>query len=273
MLEQPGLIYSYDGSFTGFLCCVFESFTKKELPGGILGPNEVQLTIFPAKSIDTDIKKARRVEQLISSRIGAPVLRFLRRAFLTCLPQKEVHMLRFVRLAYRKGPGVVSMLSDGTVYALHKAVRFLGSEVERYKGFVRFSDCGGVLVSTIQPKNYVLPFLGLHFRVRFPGEKFLIYDESHHMLCACSDGRFWVSDSTDIEQPEASGEEENYRRLWRAFYDAIAIKERENSRCRMGHMPKRYWHCMTEMQQDEAARRPAKKEGGPSGLLDMVKLR
>ena len=30
------IIYQYDGSFEGLLCCVFESYTKKERPTAIL---------------------------------------------------------------------------------------------------------------------------------------------------------------------------------------------------------------------------------------------
>ena len=33
----------------------------------------------------------------------------------------------------------------------------------------------------------------------------------------------------------------------RRFYDTIAIRERENPRCRMNHMPKKYWKNMVEM--------------------------
>ena len=42
--------------------------------------------------------------------------------------------------------------------------------------------------------------------------------------------------------------EARYRLLWKRFYDTIAIRERENPRCRMTHMPKRYWGTMTEFQ-------------------------
>ena len=44
--------------------------------------------------------------------------------------------------------------------------------------------------------------------------------------------------------------EANYRILWKRFYDTIAIKERENPRGRMTHMPKRYWNTMTEFQDE-----------------------
>ena len=42
-------------------------------------------------------------------------------------------------------------------------------------------------------------------------------------------------------------EETAYRQLWRRFYDAVAIRERENPRLRMSRMPKRYWSQMTEL--------------------------
>ena len=52
-----------------------------------------------------------------------------------------------------------------------------------------------------------------------------------------------------MAQPDET--ETSYRRLWKRFYDTIAIKERENPRCRQTHMPKRYWNTMTEFQSEE----------------------
>ena len=46
--------------------------------------------------------------------------------------------------------------------------------------------------------------------------------------------------------------EAQYRRLWRRFYDTIAIRERENPRLRMSHMPKRFWGTLTEFQEESA---------------------
>jgi probable DNA metabolism protein len=52
--------------------------------------------------------------------------------------------------------------------------------------------------------------------------------------------------------------EREYRQLWRKFYDTIAIQERYNPKCRMTHMPKRYWGTMTEFQTGPAE--PGRKE-------------
>ena len=35
--------YCYDGSFAGFLCCVFESYARKEIPAEVCPPEEGQL--------------------------------------------------------------------------------------------------------------------------------------------------------------------------------------------------------------------------------------
>lgn len=52
----------------------------------------------------------------------------------------------------------------------------------------------------------------------------------------------------NIEFPEADETELGYRKLWKQFYNTIAIEARYNPKCRMTHMPKRYWENMTEMQ-------------------------
>ena len=51
--------------------------------------------------------------------------------------------------------------------------------------------------------------------------------------------------------------EKRYRRLWRCFYDTIAIRERENPKLRMSHMPKRFWPLLPELQSDPDAIPPS----------------
>ena len=47
--------------------------------------------------------------------------------------------------------------------------------------------------------------------------------------------------------------ERQYRRLWRAFFETVAIRERTNPRCQNTHLPKRYRAMMTEFQPPEDA--------------------
>ena len=50
--------YCYDGSFAGFLCCVFESYARREIPAEVCPPEEGQLNFFGARDIPTDPQRA-----------------------------------------------------------------------------------------------------------------------------------------------------------------------------------------------------------------------
>ena len=111
MLERSNLIYEYDGSFEGLLCCVFESYEKKQIPHDICMTDSAQTTLFPVKEIYTDMQKAKRVRCSIPKKMGSQALGFVRRCFLTCLAQKELYILLFLRLGYKHGPSVMNMLA------------------------------------------------------------------------------------------------------------------------------------------------------------------
>lgn len=250
MPDGTNLIYQYDGSFDGLLCCVFESYMKKEIPADILPPDATQATLFPVREIETEPEKARRVLVSIPKKMGEEALDFVRRAFLTCAPQKERNILLFLRLGYRVGPRVLDMLTDDTVDALQKAVRHLNNEAHLLKGFLRFSDFNGALAAEIEPKNNVLPLLVQHFCERYPEERFLIYDRTHASALIYRPYKPMILPVEDFQMPEPDEEERSFRELWRLFYKTIEIEGRHNPRCRMSHMPKRYWKEMTEFSQD-----------------------
>ena len=241
------LVYLYDGSFDGFLCCVFDSYTKKEVLTAIYSDEDFAPSLFATRTVVTDTAHARRVYRSLV-RISPTVGPFLRRCHLTCLEEKELYMYRFVRKLYRLGPPLLRSLTDETYLPLLRAVRHLEHEAELLRGFVRFSDLSGVLGGEIEPKNRVLPLLRSHFCSRYQNERLFLYDRTHREALFYADGR---SEILPLEHFQMAGPDETearYRTLWKRFYDTIAIRERENPRLRMTHMPKRYWNTMTEFQ-------------------------
>lgn len=246
MYHQSDLIYRYDGSFDGLLCCVFESYEKKEIPMNILLSDASQTLLFSDKTISTDLEKANRVLSSIPQKIGVRALDFIRHAFLTCFSQKELYILLFLRLGYAHGPAVMSMLTHDVVNTLCKAVKHLEKESHLLKGFLHFSVFDNVLVGEIEPKNYVLPLLTQHFCERYPEERFLIYDKTHAMGLIYQPYQSSVIPIESLELPAADAAEQTFRELWQLFYNTIAIESRYNPKCRMNLMPKRYWAYMTE---------------------------
>ncbi len=111
-----------------------------------------------------------------------------------------------------------------------------------------------ILIARIGPKEKVLPRVMPHFADRFHGATFLIYDETHDMLGIYRPGRHWVL----YEQisgafpgvPELFSKKNETERemedLWKVFFEATDIKERENLKVQRNLLP--LWHrkYMTE---------------------------
>ena len=262
------ILYFYDGSFEGFLSCVFESYAHHERPSAI--ESEEVPTLFATRWVETEVSHAQRVLRKLHA-ISPWGLELVRRGFLTCLPQREMALYRLIQKLLEEGPAFLHNLSDETLNPVFQAVRHLNGEAHLLKGFVRFSDYGGVLAAEIEPKNRVLPLLRGHFCSRFQNEDFLIYDRVHHEVLLSQHGASAIRplDALSLAAPDKT--EAAYRRLWKQFYDTVAIRERYNPKLRRTHMPKRYWNTMTEFQgedyfraAEDAAAVPA--PGAPDGI-------
>jgi len=241
------IIYTYDGSFDGFLCCVFESVYTGELPFDILSEEELPPTILEVRPIATDPARAERVRASIPLKISRRALELVATVFCSCLENRELRILEFLLRGYREGGKLCFKLGDAMTAPLLSAERHLLREAHLLKGFVRFSDVGGALAAVITPKNYVLPFIARHFILRYDQEQFMIFDKTNRAALVYQNGRAEILRVDQVAFPEISADEARYQALWKRFYHTIAIEGRENPRCRMTHMPKRYWENMLEV--------------------------
>lgn len=244
------VIYQYDGSFEGFLCCVFDSYQYKEIPAAIQCGEDAVFTLFDSRTIHTDRGHAARVLRKVSS-CAPEAGTLLWHGFLSCLPEKEMHLYHFTAKILRDGPGFLRDRSDEVLFPIAKAVQHLRGEVHLLKGFVRFSDLGGVLGGEIEPKNRVLPLLKGHFCARYHNERFFLYDRTNQEALFYAGGKAVIHALEHFQMAPPDETEAHYRTLWKRFYDTVAIKERYNPRCRMANMPKRYWNTMTEFQDED----------------------
>jgi len=142
------------------------------------------------------------------------------------------------------------MLADNTVHAVEKSAFACAREGHLYKGFVRFSVHGDVMTAVIEPKHSVLPLIAGHFCERYHAESFVIYDKTHGSAIVASKGSHAIVPAEGFEPPRADTGEIEARRLWKLFYDTIAIEQRDNPRCRVSMMPKRFWSRLTEMEEN-----------------------
>lgn len=255
-LRDAGIVYCYDGSFEGFLCCVFESFARHEMPFAVWTPAQETATLFPVLQVETDPARARRVFASFRPRLGPEAERLVTRDFLSGREDREECLLRFLDFAYAVGPGAVRRYGHPDVAPLYEMQHSLDWEVDKFQGFVRFEEHGGMLGAVIHPKNYILPLLRGHFCARFPEEDFLIYDAAHGAALLYRGHKAELLElAAPFEMPAPDARERELQAMWKKFYDTLAIDARRSERGRMTHCPKRFWADLTELR-EQAPRQP-----------------
>lgn len=273
LLMQPAdEVYVYDGSLAGFYQCVYNAVYSRRIPQNIQSIHSMQGSLLPVYVVETDIAKASRVRAAVKEKISSRVLELCENVFLSNAVRKEIDMLLLLQRGFERGAGMIREIADPLIGRLLKAETRLLGEVHLLKGFVRFAEVQGILVAGIHPKNFVLSLLAPHFVDRFPQEKWMICDYTHHIALLYADGHVELTEWQEAAVCEYSEQELLYQRLWQRFYSAISIRERENSKCRMTHMPKRYWRNMPEVHEECAQSLTEGKRMGIEGKME-VELR
>ena len=238
--------YYYDGSFDGLLTVIYIAYNDRENKILRVSAKAEQLILaLDDIHIITDFSKARRVEKSICDKLSYNFLNSIRTCFLSCDKNKDTVIIHTVYKALKYGEEILNSLDDHAFY-MNKLVKQVLNERHRYLGLLRFKEMkDGIMFSTIEPKNNILPILISHFKNRMKREKIAIFDKGRKMI-VYYDGKkaeiFFV-ESLEIEW---SDEEIEYSELWKTFHKSISIKERENKKLQQNNLPKYYWKHLVE---------------------------
>ena len=238
--------YDYDGSFDGLLTVIYMAYNDRESNMLRVSAKAEQLILaLDDIHIITDFFKARRVEKAICEKLSQNFLNSIRTCFLSNDKNKDTIIIHTVYKALNQGEEILNSLDDHAFY-MNKLVKQVLNERHRYLGLLRFKEMkDGIMFSTIEPKNNILPILISHFKNRMKREKIAIFDKGRKMI-VYYDGKkaeiFFV-ESLEIEW---SDEEIEYSELWKTFHKSISIKERENKKLQQSNIPKYYWKHLVE---------------------------
>ena len=238
--------YYYDGSFDGLLTVIYMAYNDRESNMLRVNAKAEQLILaLDDIHIITDFSKARRVEKSICDKLSYNFLNSIRTCFLSCDKNKDTVIIHTVYKALKYGEEILNSLDDHAFY-MNKLVKQVLNERHRYLGLLRFKEMkDGIMFSTIEPKNNILPILIYHFKNRMKREKFVIFDKGRKMIAYYDTKKveiFFVK-SLEIEWSE---EEIEYSELWKTFHKSISIKERENKKLQQSNLPKYYWKHLIE---------------------------
>ncbi len=239
--------YLYDGTFEGLLTCIYYNYYD-ERAEGIYTDTDYQVSIMTRfVRIKTDEMKAEAVYHGIREKISEEALERVYKVHLSSNVEKENIILRYVRLGFKQGASISSLHSHPVVLAMQDQENRVSMERHRLLGLLRFSQIGDILFCRVEPDHDVLELIAGHFADRYQNEKFIIYDKRRGKAVFADDGRWYISAFDPEKIPGFEQEEKLYQKLWKTYFENIAIKERINPRCQRNFMPFRYWKNLVEI--------------------------
>lgn len=252
---------SIDGIFTG----VYDAWASR------LGHKNIRLSSCKNENLTlfseyipvcTDFKKSRKVSRTLILRLGTGFYETvcssaMADGSLRNLPMDKanaIYQTIVLALSLPEGAKVLEYLGEPCIACIFELRRQTRNEGHHLLEFLRFAELkNGILFAQIHPKNDVLPILADHFTNRLPLENFIIYDAVHQTAAVHSASKdYLIVDASSLNSDlicEFSPEEESFRRLWRAFFETIAIEARANPKLQIQNIPKRFWADTVELRE------------------------
>jgi len=256
MLIPQEHILTYDGTFDGFLTCVFQVYDLKLERVEIQRDAQVQNSLFGSREVvETDLKKADRVWKGIKKKSTTSGSLRMYYAFLSEQPQIENLLLRYIQYTLKSTAPIDSDFANETVLKITQIAKSVGREKHRMEAFVRFKlTKDAIYFANIEPDFNVLPLISKHFKRRYADQKWIIYDLKRHY------GLFYDLENVaiiNLELPDGfdatktskeffAAEELEFQTLWQDYFESTNISSRKNMKLHVQHVPKRYWKYLSE---------------------------
>jgi len=161
-------------------------------------------------------------------------------------PRKYENLVYAVKkLASEKGALEV-FLQDSVIERIYMIANRVRREIHRFKGFLRFKELkGGYLYAPFSSDFFILYPLAKHFAERLKNEKIILHDVKRKKAVFCYLGKIY--EIVEFEEfPEETALEKEISKLWRKYFEDLAIKERENLALQRQRVPKKYRRFLTE---------------------------
>lgn len=243
--------YVYDGSFDGFLTCVYDYYYSdgkaEEFACAWSAPSDF---IHELIQISTSQEKAKRVFDAIKDKIGLEALRNIFTVFLSEEPGMEILLLNYIKLGFKVGKKIDLHMHNESVLDVIKTCRRVNFESHRLCGFIRFKCVGHELYyAAIEPDHNILTLLAPHFVERFSNQRWIIQDVKRELALLYNNHNWIIAPmSSEASKRFLSAKDDLYEKLWKAYYRTVSIEERENPKLRRRLMPSRYWKYIIETQ-------------------------
>lgn len=250
--------YIFDGSYQGYLCCVFEAFERKEFDAIPTTLQQLEIDIFSHKrQIHTDEGKATRIMTAMNKLIGSQNTKIFYHNFLSDSQAEWTNGFRLIVELFKSGKINMQNYGRPDLLRIHQTIKKVSRERHRMKAFIRFVKSDNDLYTAIvEPDFNVLPLVIDFFKNRFTDQQWLIYDirrnygfyyDRRHVEEVASCGENEVQNLNRLEI-DLDPKEKEFQHLWKTYFKSTTIESRKNIKLHLRHVPKRYWKYLTEKQ-------------------------
>lgn len=240
--------YLYDGTFYGFLTCVYNHYYEEKASGIFTCDSYQSNILISPVNVVTDHDKAVKVYEAIEKKISPYDLQRIYRVFLSSVENREMLLLNYIRLGFKEGSKISLLHGSPIVSPVEKAEKKVTFEIHRIFGLLRFSVLeGDVLYAVLEPDHDILEFIAEHFTDRYKNDPFIIHDKRRGKALVSYRSSWYITEFNEEQLPALSENEKEYQALWKKYFETIAIKERTNPKCQKNFMPVRYWKHLTEI--------------------------
>ena len=241
-------VYLYDGSFCNLLNTIELLIKDKIKPVKIGNEREYVNDLFSNVKKKTLSRDKSFAYKLI--KISKRFYQVVYDVYLSEYENKELIIYYFILNGLKYGDKIMYLRKLKCVNEALNISNYVHREAHKLKGFIRFRKLKtNFFLAYISPTNNVLEYVSNHFKKRLANESWLIYDVKRDLLSIYTNNKYIIVKVEDLEKNvfNFADDEKDFSELWQTFYETIAIKERENKRCQMNFMPKKYWPYMIEM--------------------------
>lgn len=252
------LSIQYDGTFDGFLSGVFEIYRQK-LDVGEFVPERAyesddaqSMQLFSQLfHVETNFDNACRLKRAIVKASSENVLNLLQAAFRSESAGIEMLLFAYLRKLFLGLPNYGKDVTSPEMLPLFKIAKSVLGEMHNLLGMVRFNKApDGSYIAEIEPKYNVVDMLKGHFCSRMRNLRWAILDvkRGHGVFydgCRATDVEIPADGSVSRHLHNVAPPDE-FTRMWKSYYDAMAIKERLNPKLLKRCLPVRYWKHLPE---------------------------
>ncbi len=251
-------VFQYDKTFEGLLTAVFDAYHRHTFPDCLIGEGEPEpLFMTELHRVITDTEKSGRVWAGLQKKVSGITCNMLMCVWLSEETKRDELMFRYIRKTFDSPRSIELNFADDDVLEVKKLAKKVSKEKHYLLMFVRFQKAADdIYFAPVAPQCNALPLAIHHFKERFAGQKWVIYDTRWHYgyyydlqtveEITLEDDTHLLSGKLDEEL--MAKDEKLFQELWQGYFKSMTIKERINPKLQRQHMPRRFWKYLTEKQ-------------------------